>query len=92
MAVVGSHEVSLSELLGRDEEWDHLICGCRPTIMLCGMFDPGNTAVLYEKVSGLPDCEQCTQVWHSTGCGACSCSARQSCQPCRDRYFSSFTN
>lgn len=63
---------------------DHLICGCRPQLSLCGRYDPDNTSVVYSDDEDT--CVDCMKVWKSYGCGACGCNHRRSCERCWARY------
>ena len=77
----------LDELMdGDDCDCDHLVCGCRPTITMCGIYDPAVTFVRYAEICD-DDCPACVQIWSTRGCGACGCRADWSCEPCVARYY-----
>lgn len=76
-------ETSLEELLDNDD--NHLICGCRPHITMCGVYDPSSNVVIF-KDKHPDDCEDCVKVWESTGCGVCGCNSNWACPPCLQRY------
>lgn len=76
-------ETSLDELL--DDDTEHLICGCRPHLTLCGCYDPSSDVVIF-KDNGPDDCADCVKVWESTGCGVCGCCSSWACVPCQQRY------
>lgn len=89
MAVGGSllSEAPADEVVDEDEceDDDHLVCGCRPQLTICGRYDPDMDAVTY--LEHQPnDCAACWQVWQSTGCGSCGCCSSWSCEPCKRRY------
>lgn len=77
-------EAPVQELEDTDE--DHLVCGCRAHITMCGIYVPDS-----EEAEFLPDgaqvCPACEQVWDSIGCGICGCCSTWSCGPCQRRYF-----
>lgn len=78
-------EVSLDELLDKGDDVEHLLCSCRPQLMLCGIYDPRVVSIVYA-TSTDRDCRHCLKVWNSTGCGSCGCRHDWSCESCRLRY------
>jgi hypothetical protein len=75
---------TLDDLLDDGDE-DHLICGCRPALTMCGRYDPDVKLVLYKDLD--PGCcKDCVKIWEGNGCGACGCSASNACGPCLRRY------
>lgn len=86
---VAAGEVSLDELL--HDEVEHLVCGCRPTIHLCGSYDPDATTVYFKQTDD-GDCPDCLKVWNTSGCGSCGCNLNWACVDCQIRYHKSTTN
>lgn len=66
---------------------DHLICGCRPQLSLCGRYDPNaNGAIQYVEITD-QWCKDCVKVWKSHGCGSCGCSYHSVCNTCWPRIY-----
>lgn len=74
---------TIEEIMGSHD--DHLICGCRLQMALCGMYFPNNNTLIYEDFTP-NDCPGCVQVWLSNGCPICGCNSEFSCDPCVARY------
>lgn len=75
-------ETSPKELMDDDACDDlHLACGCRPAITHCGTYLPGMQGVDLISVTD-NICAGCLKVWHTTGCGACSCGPGAICNAC----------
>lgn len=64
---------------------DHLVCGCRPQLSLCGTYHPGGNSIIYGE-DRPHTCRDCAIVWKRHGCGACGCKRGRSCQQCWTRY------
>lgn len=66
---------------------DHVACGCRPQIDMCGRYSPQVTGVEFPELSSDPRprqwCDQCLVVWNTYGCGNCGCRAVALCPLCR---------
>lgn len=82
-ATLAAREALLLEP-GEDQD-EHLICGCRPQISLCGTYDPNAHGVVYGDPTDR-DCPDCRKVWKAHGCGSCGCNHRVSCDKCWARY------
>lgn len=61
---------------------DHLACGCRPHMCLCGSYIPEATQVFWvDEDDNI--CKPCLQVWNGAGCGACGCRKGNECRVCK---------
>lgn len=92
MGASGNLSTAPDEVTQETEDIEHLVCGCRPPITMCGVYLPDVTSVVYGDECGPNDCEDCFKVWRSRGCGACSCNSTGSCTPCWDRYHAACTD
>lgn len=70
---------------------DHVACGCRPPMGMCGVYKPEMTDIEFlETPQESPPqeplrqwCDQCLVVWNTHGCGNCGCRAVALCALCR---------
>lgn len=64
---------------------DHIACGCRPQLSLCGIYSPKVQGVVLtaDSVQQAPRwCHDCLVVWEQWGCGNCDCGSQQLCDIC----------
>ena len=78
------HDTIVDELLEEYDEADenaHLACGCRPHIMMCGIYIPSVSGVTLIPTDE-PVCPGCSRLWFAIGCPACSCGPGAICMAC----------
>lgn len=73
--------------LGGPIRIDHVACGCRPHMGMCGNYSPEVTSIEFPEFSADPRprqwCDQCLVVWNTSGCGNCGCREVKLCALCR---------
>lgn len=68
---------------------DHVACGCRPHITMCGAYNASVAAIVEAAV--FPEdassreawCQPCLIVWMEYGCGNCVCGPYGLCHICQ---------
>lgn len=61
------------------DDVDHIFCGCRPYVMLCGKYDDG--PVTKEGIDG-SECPECLRIWNGDNCPVCPCTKDRQCDSC----------